>query len=409
MAYEGKRFKATGEGASSGASAAPHGTRFAAPVSAAAPASGRRSRTGAPADAAPASSYAGKRFTKPASCVEPAVPRGARFAKPAPATSASAEVTQVVPAQAPDTTVAVPRMASAAASAVQSALPARRHHGGGPQGPRGRGGSAGNAQPPERKRSASDIISKVLIIIGILLLLLAAGIFIAAQMGYRKAGETYDSLSQYVRLTDADGDGVPIIDWDALKAINEDIVAWIYIPGTNISYPVVQGETNDEYLRTLPDGTWNNNGSIMLDADQAEPGMVGQQTTVYGHHMTDGSMFDPIEQSLDQAVFDTFTKVYYLTPEMNYETVPLYTARVPDTYVQARQEDFGAPEDLRAYLAELHENAHAEMADLDGDFDEVGQVLTLVTCSGMAPADHRAIMVCNVIDAYEPPAAAPEA
>lgn len=235
---------------------------------------------------------------------------------------------------------------------------------------------------------------------GVLLLLVAAGIFIWAQIGYQQAGAAYDELSQYVTLDDSQGDGVPVVDWDALAQQSEDIVAWIYVPNTDINFPVVQGETNEQYLRALPDGTWNQSGSIMLDCDQAAPGMVGQQTTVYGHHMSDGSMFDPIENTLDQANFDAMTTVYYLTPETTYKLTPLYTSRVPETYVEARQENFGDEEKLVEYLRDLHEYAQAEASDVDTRMASADRVLALVTCSGMAPADHRAVMICTVADEY---------
>lgn len=240
----------------------------------------------------------------------------------------------------------------------------------------------------------------MLIGVGVLLLLVAAGIFIWAQIGYQQAGAAYDELSQYVTLDDSQGDGVPVVDWDALAQQSEDIVAWIYIPNTDINFPVVQGETNEQYLRALPDGTWNQSGSIMLDCDQAAPGMVGQQTTVYGHHMSDGSMFDPIENTLDQANFDAMPTVYYLTPETTYKLTPLYTARVPETYVEARQENFGDEEKLVEYLRDLHEYAQAEASDADTRMASADRVLALVTCSGMAPADHRAVMICTVADEY---------
>lgn len=249
-----------------------------------------------------------------------------------------------------------------------------------------------------RKRSGRDIVSKVLIGVGILLLLVAGGIFISAQIGYQKAGAAYDELSQYVTVDDSSGDGVPVVDWDALKQVSEDIVAWIYIPGTDISFPVVQGDTNDQYLRALPDGSWNESGSIMLDCDQQAPGMVGQQTTVYGHHMSNGSMFDPIEKTLDQANFDKMTTVYYLTPETTYKLSPLYTARVPETYVEARQENFGDQAALAAYLEDLRGYAQAEASNVDERIASTDRVLALVTCSGLAPADHRAIMICTVTE-----------
>lgn len=303
---------------------------------------------------------------------------------------------------------AAPASARAQASEIRSPRPARSGArqtdrsrrtrtaggpgGGGPRGPR----SARRGDKPQDGRSKRTIVSYVLIGVGILLLLVAAGIFIWAQLGYRQAAEAYDNLAQYVTVDDTAGSGIPHVDWDALKAQNEDIVAWIYVPGTEISYPVVQGEDNEEYLRRLPDGTSNSSGSIILDCDQTAPGMVDQQTTVYGHHMNDGSMFNSIEKALDQERFDAITVVYYLTPETTYTMKPLFVARVEDTYVDARQANFESTEALQAYLTDLRSYAQSEAGDVDARLAETDQVLALVTCSGMAPADHRAVMICTI-------------
>ena len=74
---------------------------------------------------------------------------------------------------------------------------------------------------------------------------------------------------------------MPIIDFDALAQTNPEIVGWIYVPGTNINYPVVQTNNNSKYLNTLFDGTANASGAIFLDSDDTAPGMVDQQTTIY--------------------------------------------------------------------------------------------------------------------------------
>ena len=41
------------------------------------------------------------------------------------------------------------------------------------------------------------------------------------------------------------------IDFAALKQINPDIVGWIYIPDTNIDYPILMGENDSFYLKSF--------------------------------------------------------------------------------------------------------------------------------------------------------------
>ena len=381
-AYEGKRFRpkqdatAAGTGAA-GRSSAP---RHAAP------------RTGASGGAAP-------RHAAPRTGVSGG--SAPRHAAPRPAASGNVEP----PRTATSRHAAVPPRSSARRDAasphavgISPAHPTNSRYA--RSGQRGRSNASKRDQrrAPQSRRSSRDIVSKVLIGIGAILLLAAAWIFISAQIGYHKAHVAYDELSQYVTLDDSSGDGVPVVDWEALAKESEDIVAWIYVPNTDISFPVVQGDTNDQYLRALPDGTWNESGSIMLDCDQQAPGMVGQQTTVYGHHMSDGSMFDPIENTLDQAKFDEMTTVYYLTPETTYKLSPLFTSRVPETYVEARQETFGDHDALVAYLEDLRTYAKAQASDVDERLASTDRVLALVTCSGLAPADHRAVMICTIVE-----------
>lgn len=168
---------------------------------------------------------------------------------------------------------------------------------------------------------------------GIGLIVAAAAIFINAQIGYKQASDSYQKIEkQYV--SDKDASGVPIIDFDALAQTNPEIVGWIYVPGTNINYPVVQTNNNSKYLNTLFDGTSNASGAIFLDSDDTAPGMVDQQTTIYGHHMNDGSMFNVISDTTDQTTFDSIEFVYYITRDATYKLRPLATKVVEDTYAK---------------------------------------------------------------------------
>ena len=40
------------------------------------------------------------------------------------------------------------------------------------------------------------------------------------------------------------------VDFDALWKINPDVKGWIYLEALGITYPIVKGETNDDYIYT---------------------------------------------------------------------------------------------------------------------------------------------------------------
>lgn len=257
-----------------------------------------------------------------------------------------------------------------------------------------RGGKSGRSG-----KRRGNVLSNILIAVGVALLLVAGGLFVKAQIGYKKANDYYNGIAEMAVKDSSGEDGIPQIDFDALKKESDDIVGWIYIPGTRINYVVAQGETNNTYLRHLPNGEYSENGTIFMDMDGTAPGMVDQQTTLYGHHMNDGAMFEPIDASMDQKVFDTFKKVYYITPEMTYVLKPMFTMQVQDDYVDARRTNFDSEKAFAQYLQASLAQAKASAKDAAAEVEKADKVLTLVTCAGqIIPRTTRAGMVCRVVD-----------
>ena len=257
-----------------------------------------------------------------------------------------------------------------------------------------RGGKSGRSG-----KRRGNVLSNILIAVGMALLLVAGGLFVKAQIGYKKANDYYNGIAEMAVKDSSGEDGIPQIDFNALKKESDDIVGWIYVPGTRINYVVAQGETNNTYLRHLPNGEYSENGTIFMDMDGTAPGMVDQQTTLYGHHMNDGAMFEPIDASMDQKVFDTFKKVYYITPEMTYVLKPMFTMQVQDDYVDARRTNFDSEKAFTQYLQASLAQAKASAKDAAAEVEKADKVLTLVTCAGqIIPRTTRAGMVCRVVD-----------
>ena len=105
------------------------------------------------------------------------------------------------------------------------------------------------------------------------------------------------------------------IDWDYLKSVNEDIVAWIEIEGTNINYPILK-DKDIYYLKHSFDKKYNSNGSIfttdLLPFEEDE-------TIVYGHNMRNGSMFSNLGNYLDKDFLYSHLKFKIYTPNGDYE------------------------------------------------------------------------------------------
>ena len=73
-------------------------------------------------------------------------------------------------------------------------------------------------------------------------------------------------------------------DFAACLAQNDDFIAWIRIPGTNVDYPVVQTDDPDDYLNHTFSGKSSVVGTLfsLADADYQAP---GRNIAIYGHHL----------------------------------------------------------------------------------------------------------------------------
>lgn len=127
-----------------------------------------------------------------------------------------------------------------------------------------------------------------------------------------------------------------VVDWDALRAINPDIVAWVYMPGTIINYPVAHKDGDSEYYLhhnfSLGEGSFGAEfGSIMLSGENAGD-FSDEVNILYGHHMRNGSMFALFAEFRDSAIFNEHRTIYLLTPEGNYRLQTFAVEHVPMTH-----------------------------------------------------------------------------
>lgn len=168
----------------------------------------------------------------------------------------------------------------------------------------------------------------------------------------------------------------PTVDFEGLQAVNPDVVAWIYIEGTNINYPVVRGEDNSVYLDRLVDGTRNGAGSIFMDY-RNEKDLSDRNTVLYGHHMQNGTMFAQITGYKDQAFYDAHPYGLLMTPEGNYK-VEFFAGYISDMNGQAWKMQFGSEEEYARWL----EEAVAKSTFLGSvEPTALDRVVTLSTCT----------------------------
>ena len=140
----------------------------------------------------------------------------------------------------------------------------------------------------------------------LMLLLIGVAIFsgykILFALGeYGKNKQEYNEIKEQMIIPQDkanESDGYLRFDYNGLMRVNQDFKCWIDIPGTVISYPVVQGPDNNYYLRRTFAGQYNIGGVIFFDYTCLDD-LTGKNTVIYGHRMNDGSMFTDLKKFLN--------------------------------------------------------------------------------------------------------------
>ena len=106
------------------------------------------------------------------------------------------------------------------------------------------------------------------------------------------------------------------IDFTTLQSENSDICAWVEIPGTEISYPVLRHEgDNSYYLTRDSEGQKSSDGSIFVE-DYNEPDFEDPVTVLYGHNMKSGAMFGELQSYFsDGEWFSENLTIYVYLPD----------------------------------------------------------------------------------------------
>jgi sortase B len=103
-----------------------------------------------------------------------------------------------------------------------------------------------------------------------------------------------------------------------LQKINPDVCAWLTVDGTNIDYPVVQGESNVEYVNKDVYGVFSLSGSVFLDYRNASD-FSDYYSLLYGHHMAGNVMFGELTDFLEESYFNEHTSGTLYLPDCTYK------------------------------------------------------------------------------------------
>ena len=256
---------------------------------------------------------------------------------------------------------------------------------------------------PAGKRKGKKNVWTIVLVISVIVLVGSLGALGVIGYSYWQGQQKYEAVAEKANFDPSDamaaGEEVELaditIDWDALLAINPDTVGWVYIPNSNINYPIVRGNDNDYYLTRdfeYQEGWAARYGSIFMDyrnnRDFSDPAIF-----IYGHHMNDGSMFADIAKMRDEQKFQECRTVYLLTPRGNYRlrSFSLIQCGPYDLLVKTV---FTSPYDFTGYVQDKIDRAIVNVGEIPAAAD-INKFIALATCVGDW-TDGRYILFCYI-------------
>lgn len=172
-----------------------------------------------------------------------------------------------------------------------------------------------------------------------------------------------------------------------------DICGWINVADTKISYPLLLTTDNEYYLRKAYDGSYDKNGSIIVDYRLKSSLTENRNIILYGHNMASGNMFAYLKDP--EKFINAEIEIYSNGRLAIYKPYAAYIES-GNRYIKTA---FETEEELKNYVKTGKDKSIIDFGTVPG---EDPHLLTLVTCeSSFGLGDKRIIVHAVLTGAYE--------
>lgn len=248
----------------------------------------------------------------------------------------------------------------------------------------------------EKKRPKKKTIYTVLMLICIIVFLFALYNVVEIMNKYREIDRYYEiTLEEYVEVDETGT--ISNVDLAKLVAKNSDVKGWIYIDGTDINYPLLQGSNNDYYLYLNYDEEYSDGGSIYIDSSNRGD-MTEDHTIIYGHNMKNDTMFGTLNDFKTEAHKDAHPYVYILTLDgkwNKYEIFAYYRADISDGTFNKFDAD---PQKMAEYVNIVSSKNYYSNSNLPTNGEKI---ITLSTCTEDLDDNCRNVLQAKLVDVVD--------
>lgn len=163
-----------------------------------------------------------------------------------------------------------------------------------------------------------------------------------------------------------------------LREENPDVFGYIRIDGTAISYPLVKGRDDEYYLHHQSNGQPSVSGAIYADTRCNTNLLEDHNLILYGHNMTNGTMFNNVTKFFESNVFyNTNIVIYTFDGIYTYEPFTIFSTNSRYPYFTTY---FPEPQTMIDFCNQMQANSrHNRGLTFNGD----EHLLTLSTCTNI--------------------------
>ena len=169
----------------------------------------------------------------------------------------------------------------------------------------------------------------------------------------------------------------------SLQQENPDIIGFLEIENTNVSYPVLQGNDNEYYMTHNYKKEKSKNGSIFLDKDY-DWDILSNNFLIYGHNLNNGTMFQELLKYSDENYYKEHPTISFTTidDEGTYDIISVFKSKVYNTtdnvfkyyfFINPKNE-----EEYNDYIKNVKEKS---LYNIEKTAKYGMQLITLSTCS----------------------------
>ena len=180
-----------------------------------------------------------------------------------------------------------------------------------------------------------------------------------------------------------------------LKKMNNDVVGWLKVNGTNINYPYVKTDNNTFYLTHSIDKSKNSAGWVFLDYRNNSDN-YDKNNIIYAHARVDKTMFGSLKDALTKEWFnkeeEKIIKTSTLTENSIWQIFSVYKINNTTDYLNINFKD---EDEFLKFSNKLKERS---IFNFNIDINKDDKILTLSTCYNK---NVKTVMHAKLIKTYK--------